>query len=66
VLASSFEEWLKHLEACGWVDYGIGPGDLTKLPAAEELAHRRYYQALNPGIAWGPDSSWDSSSRSTT
>lgn len=64
VLASSFEEWLKRLEACGWIEFGLGPGDLAKLPPAEERQHRRYYQALNPGIAWGPGSSWDSSSAS--
>ncbi|MFL5338668.1 MAG: hypothetical protein ACJ8F7_00755 [Gemmataceae bacterium] len=63
VLASSFAEWLKRLEACGWIEYGLGPGDLAKLPAAEEQQHRRYYQALNPGISWGPGSAWDSSTR---
>ena len=63
VLASSLGEWLKRLEACGWADYGLGPGDLAKLPAAEEREHRRYYQALNPKIVWGPGSSWDSSTR---
>ncbi|MFL5339920.1 MAG: hypothetical protein ACJ8F7_07205 [Gemmataceae bacterium] len=65
VLASSFAEWLKRLEACGWIEYGLGPGDLAKLPAAEERQHRRYYQALNPAITWGPGSSSDSSSRPT-
>ena len=63
VLASSFAEWLKRIEACGWSEYGLGPDDLAKLPAAEERQHRRYYQALNPGIPWGPGSRWDSSSR---
>lgn len=63
VLASNFAEWLKRLEACGWADYGLGPGDLAKLPATEEREQRRYYQALNPKIAWGPGSSWDSSAR---
>jgi len=53
VLASSFAEWLKRLETCGWSEYGLGPGDLAKLPAAEELQQRRYYQSLNPGITWG-------------
>lgn len=65
VLASSFAEWLERLEACGWIEYGLAPGDLTTLPEAEERKHRRYYQALNPGITWGPGSSWDSSSRPT-
>jgi hypothetical protein len=50
VLASSFTEWLKRLEACGWTEYGLGPGDLAKLPAAEERQQRRYYQTLNPGL----------------
>lgn len=63
VLATSFAAWLKRLEACGWSEYGLGPGDLANLPPAEELQHRRYYQTLNPGICWGPGSSWDTSAR---
>lgn len=53
VLASSFTEWLRHGEACGWVEYGLIPGELTELPDDEQRSHRRYYQALNPGMSWG-------------
>jgi hypothetical protein len=52
VLASSFAEWLGHLEECGWTEYGLVPGALRELSEAEERKHRDYYKALNPGINW--------------
>jgi hypothetical protein len=53
VLASGFAEWLRHLEECGWVEYGFVPGALVELSGAEQRHHLRYYQTLNPGINWG-------------
>jgi hypothetical protein len=53
VLASSFAEWLSHLEECDWIEYGLVPGELTGLPEIKQRQHRAYYQALNPGISWG-------------
>jgi hypothetical protein len=51
VLATSFTEWLRHLESTGWVEYGLVPGGIAEL--SEHQAVRRYYHALNPGISWG-------------
>lgn len=59
VLAPGFAEWLRHLEECAWVEYGLVPGGLDRLPEAEQRYHRRYYQALNPGIDWGTIESSD-------
>jgi hypothetical protein len=53
VLASSFAEWLSHLEQTGWVEYGLVPGGLAELSKAEQQKHRSYYHTLNPGISWG-------------
>jgi hypothetical protein len=55
-LASSFSEWLGHLERAAWIEYGLVPGSLAELPTSEQYEHRQYYKALNPGISWGtPD-----------
>jgi hypothetical protein len=53
VLASSFADWLSRLEDCGWEEYGLVPGALSKLPESDQVQHRRYFQSLNPGIEWG-------------
>jgi hypothetical protein len=52
VLASSFDEWLRHLEECRWVEYGLVPGGLAELPQAEQDRLRQYYLVLNPEISW--------------
>lgn len=52
VLAATFPEWIGHLKASGWIEYGLVPGGLAELPAAEQQELRQYYQALNPGIGW--------------
>ena len=52
VLASSFGEWLSHMEECGWTEYGLVPADLHELPEIEKRKYHHYYQALNPGITW--------------
>lgn len=52
VLGKGFAEWLRHLEKCRWVEYGLTPGEIGKRPAAEQVELRRYYRQLNPGVSW--------------
>lgn len=52
VLASSFDEWLTHLERNDWFEYGLYPGRIWELPAARQSELRTYYKAMNPGIDW--------------
>jgi hypothetical protein len=52
VLAPCFAEWLRHMEACGWVEYGLIAGELANLPAKQQRRQFQYYQALNPDIDW--------------
>lgn len=51
VLASSFSEWLWHLEENGWWEYTIGYG-IPDLPVPRQRALRAHYLALNPHIEW--------------
>ena len=52
VLASSFDEWLAHLQRYDWFEYGLAPGEIWELGAARQSELRAYYKALNPGAAW--------------
>lgn len=53
VLAANFWDWLRRLERFGWMEFGIVPGELTNLPAAEQQEVRTCFASLNPGISWG-------------
>jgi len=53
VLANSFTDWLQHLKRMDWVEYGLIPGEIAKLPKSMQQGLRQYYLSLNPGITWG-------------
>ncbi len=55
VLASSFSNWLAHLQKYHWFEYGLGPGAIWDLPASDQSELRAYYKNLNPNIRWEPD-----------
>lgn len=55
VLAATFQDWLSHLEAWGWVEYAVaGIGDLSDGQQQELL---QYYLRLNPGMNVGREGS---------
>jgi hypothetical protein len=48
VLARRFQDWLTHLEQCGWVEYAVA--GIRSVPEREQQELCRYYLALNPGM----------------
>src|SRR5262249_14324423 len=52
VLAPSFNEWRRHLEQTGGVEYGLAPGNLADLTEAQQRELRQYYKTLHPGVTW--------------
>ena len=52
VLAASFTKWLAHLKRWDWIDYGVIPGGIKDLPAADRDELHKYYLGLNPQITW--------------
>jgi hypothetical protein len=53
VLASSFGEWLAHMERMSWEEYGLTPGGIADLTPEQRAEVRQYYERLNPLIEWG-------------
>ncbi len=51
-LAASFAAWLDQLRANDWIEYGVVPGEIDKLPEAKQAELRRYYAGLNPKLRW--------------
>jgi hypothetical protein len=54
VLATSFPNWLAHLKRCGWLEYGIAPGEIWDLSEDNRAELLGYYKSLNPDINWQP------------
>jgi hypothetical protein len=52
VLARSFSTWLAHLERWQGIEYGVIPGSIKDLPAANQQGLRQYYRSLNPKTPW--------------
>lgn len=61
VLAPTWNDWLSRLEALRWVEYGLLPDEVTRLPPRQQQEQLDYYRSLNPQLEWeqsGPKPWW--------
>ncbi len=52
VLAPTWTDWLRRLDSQNWMEYGLIPGEIDRLPRPTQLEQRDYYRSLNPHLEW--------------